>query len=131
MIFDKDLIQKINLIENLTNAKVKDILVKDKLIIIVEQGEISKAIGKKGKNIKIIERVMHKKVRVIEFDKDPVKFIKNFIYPIKAEITVNNDIKIKVDDRRTKGLLIGRESRNLIELNKLTKDYFNLSVKVL
>ena len=131
MILDKDTIQKINLIENITSAKVKDIIIKDKIIIIVEQGEIGKAIGAKGKNIRIIENLMKKKIKIIEFDNDPLKFTRNFIYPIKAEITINNEILIKVNDRKTKGLLIGRESRNLIDLNKLTQNYFNLNTKIL
>jgi len=131
MILDKDTIQKINLIENITSAKVKDIIIKERIIIIVEQGEIGKAIGVKGKNIRTIENLMHKKIKIIEFDNDPIRFTRNFIYPLKAEISVNNEILIKVNDRKTKGLLIGRESRNLIDLNKLTQDYFNLNTKIL
>ena len=131
MILDKDTIQKINLIENITSAKVKDIIIKERIIIIVEQGEIGKAIGVKGKNIRTIENLMHKKIKIIEFDNDPIRFTRNFIYPLKAEISVNNEILIKVNDRKTKGLLIGRESRNLIDLNRLTQDYFNLNTKIL
>ena len=133
MILDKDKIQKITLFQNLTKSKVKNLLDEEKLIIIVEQGEVGKAIGERGKNAKMIERLMHKKIRIIEFNNDPIKFINNFIYPIKIEnITLNNDtIEIKAEDRKTKGLLIGRERKNLNELGNLVKDYFNLKIKII
>ncbi|MEK6841061.1 MAG: NusA-like transcription termination signal-binding factor [Nanoarchaeota archaeon] len=133
MLLNKDKIQKINLFENLTNSKVKNILDEERLIVIVEHGELGKAIGKKGKNIKMVENIMHKKLKIVEFSNDPIKFVSNFIYPIKVnEITLNDDvIEIKERDRKTKGLLIGRERKNLNELNDLVKNYFNLKIKIL
>ena len=132
MLLDKDKIQKITLFENLTNSKVKDFLEDEKLIIIVENGEIGKAVGRQGKNIRMIEGMMHKRLKVIEFNNDPLIFIKNFIYPLKVEAKLNNDVvEIKSDDRKTKGLLIGRNARNLNELNNLVKSYYNLTIKIL
>ena len=133
MLLNKDKIQKINLFENLTRSKVKGMLEDEKLIIIVEHGELGKAIGSKGKNIKMIENMMHKRLRIIEFNENPVNFINNFIYPIKVEsITLNNNvIEIKANDRKTKGLLIGRERRNFNELSDLVKEYFNLTIKII
>jgi len=132
MLFDKDKIQKINLFENLTNSKVKDILEDERIVFIVEEGELGKALGKHAKNIKMIENMMHKRIKVIEFNHDPLKFAKNFIYPTETEnINLNNNIvEIKAKDRKSKGLLIGRESKNLNELNTLVKRYYNLQVKI-
>jgi len=133
MLFDKDKIQKINLFENLTNSKVKDILEDERIVFIVEEGELGKALGKHAKNIKMIENMMHKRIKVIEFNHDPLKFAKNFIYPTETEnINLNNNIvEIKAKDRKSKGLLIGRDGRNLQELNKIFKEYFKLEIKIL
>ena len=134
MLLDNELIQKINLIENITNAKIKEFIEKeDKIIIIVNKNDLNKALGIKGKNIKTIENLMHRRLKIIEFDNNPLKFVKNFIYPIKPlNITLNNNIiEIKVEDRKSKGLLIGRESKNLKELNNLVAKYYKLEVKVL
>ena len=133
MLFDKDKIQKINLFENLTHTKVKDFLENDKLIFIVQNGELRKALFEKGKNIKRLQDMMHKRIKVVEFNSDPIKFITNFIYPITVEsINLNDDtIEIKAEDRKTKGLLIGRERKNLNELSNLVKNYFSLQVKIL
>ena len=134
MLLNKETIEKINLFENITKAKVKELIEKENvLLFIIEQGELIKIIANKGKSIKRLENLMHKRLRVIEFNQDPLKFVKNFIYPIKPlSISLNNDhIEIKVEDRKSKGLLIGRESKNLDELNNLVKSYYNLQVKVL
>ena len=134
MLLNNELIQKINLIENITKAKIKEFIEKeDKIIIVVGHNELSRALGVKGKNIKTIENLMHRRLKIIQFYDDPLKFVRNFIYPIKPlSLTLNNNIiEIKVDDRKSKGLLIGRESKNLKELNNLVAKYYKLEVKVL
>ena len=134
MLLNKETIEKINLFENITKTKVKELIEKENILLfIIEQGELIKIIANKGKSIKRLENLMHKRLRVIEFNQDPLKFVNNFIYPIKPlSISLNNDhIEIKVEDRKSKGLLIGRESKNLDELNNLVKSYYNLQVKVL
>jgi len=133
MLLDKDKIQKINFFENLTNSKVKDFLDEEKMIIIVEQGELGKALGRKGKNIKMFENMFRKRLKIVEFSEDPLIFVKNFIYPFKSEdVKLNNNIiEITIQDRKTKGLLIGRNGRNLNELNKLVHEYYNLNVKII
>ena len=134
MLINNEIIQKINLIENLSKVKVKELIERDdKLIVIINENELIKIIKDKGKNIKNIERMMHTRIKVVEFNKDPLKFTKNYIYPIRPlKINLNdNIIEISVEDRKSKGLLIGRESKNLDELNNLVKSYYNLQVKVL
>jgi len=133
-LLNKESIEKINFFERIAHVKVRDLIEKeDKLIFILQEHELIKIIRNKGKNIKNAESLMHKKIKIIEFNKDPLKFVKNFIYPIKAlNIELNsNIIEIKVEDRKSKGLLIGRESKNLDELNSLMRSYYNLAVKVI
>ncbi|MEK6835267.1 MAG: NusA-like transcription termination signal-binding factor [Nanoarchaeota archaeon] len=133
MILDKDKIQKITLFENLTQSKVKSLIEDDKMTFIVENGDLGKAVGKQGKNVKMFEKMMHKKIKVIEFNDDPVKFINNYIFPVHADnIQLNNNtVEIAAKDRKTKGLLIGRERKNLNDLSNLVKSYFNLTIKIL
>lgn len=134
MLINNEIIQKINLIENISKVKIKELIEKEeKLVVIINENELIKIIKNKGKSIKNIERLMHTRIKVIEFNKDPLKFTKNYIYPIKPlKINLNeNIIEISVEDRKSKGLLIGRESKNLNELNSLIKKYYNLQVKIL
>ena len=117
------------LFENLSGVRVKDAFLRNLSVnFIVDKGNLFKAIGKNGANIKKIENLIKKKIRVIEFNDDICKFADNFIYPIKAEKIEFEDkiLKIYVHGAGTKGLLIGRESKNLKELKEILSRYFEI-----
>lgn len=83
---DTETIQQIALFESITGAKVSDCLLNgDRIIFIVAEGNIGKAIGKGGVNIKKFEKRFNKKIEIIEFNKDPIKFAKNILRPIKIK----------------------------------------------
>ncbi len=123
----------LNLFEKITKARVKDCFLDHNLIFIVNQGEIGKAIGKKGINIQNLEKKLRKRIKIVEFNQDPAVFIKNFIAPLTAkEIIKEEDIvKIVPDNVKTKGLLIGRDRKNLKRLQEIVSKYFNVEIKVL
>ncbi len=127
----QDSIQYINLFERLTRANVKACFINAQLIFIVEQGYMSKAIGKNGINVKKFENLVNKKIKIVEYSKDPVIFVKNLIFPLKIkEAVLNNDLIEIQADTNTKALLIGRNSQNLAHLNDIIKNYFNYKIKV-
>jgi len=132
---DNQLIQYINLFEKITKSNVKDcFFVNEKLVFIVNEGHISKAIGKNGVNIKKIANLTKKKLKVVEFSSKIEKFIKSLIAPVKSsEIKVNeNNVEISVGSRQDKGLLIGRDRSNLNFLKDILGKYFKIEdVKIL
>ena len=124
---DQDTISLINLFESKTRARVKKFFeFNEILVFIVDEGHGSKAVGKKGVNVKLLNNMLKKKIKIIEFNADPVKFIKGFIYPIVAEdISVEGgNVAIKAGSAREKGILIGRESKNLNKLKEIVRTYF-------
>jgi len=128
-VYDVKLMQWITLFENLSGAKVKDAFLRNSSVnFIVEKGDLWKAVGKQGKNVKKIENLIKKKIRVIEFDEDVCRFVGNFIYPIKVEKIELEDkvVNICAQGAQTKGLLIGRESKNLKELKEILLRYFDI-----
>ena len=48
--YNKEEINHINLFEKITKARVKDCFLNDIIVFIVEEGDLGKAIGKKGFN---------------------------------------------------------------------------------
>ena len=134
IIFDENIIKYISLVESLTGASVKDCIMNSKLIFIIKETDIGKAIGKKGSNIKKMEHILHKKIKMVEFSSDVLQFIKNFIYPIEV-VEIKKDssnIIIKGNNVKTKGLLIGRNKANLNLLTNVTKRYFEINeIKVI
>ena len=127
---DMDHIKYITLFEKITRVQPKDcILSKNSILFIVNKGDLGQTIGKKAKNIKILEKKLNKKIKIIKFDEDIIQFTGNLIYPFRnLSITYENDeIIISSSDTKTKGLLIGRNSQNLKRIETIIKRYFKFN----
>lgn len=118
----------ITIFESMTGAKVKDCIANEKLIFIMEENEMGKAIGKNGVNIKRMENMLKKKIKLVEFNNDVLQFVKNMVYPIdvlKVEQD-NGTLTIHGKDTSTKAMLIGRERQNINHLSDIVKRYFDV-----
>ena len=65
---------------------------------------------------------------MVEFQPDMIKFIKNMILPFKVDDIILLDDKtviLKSEDQKTKGLIIGKNARNLRALETNVKRYFD------
>ena len=128
-IYDANLMGYINLFETMSRVKVKDAYIREGTIVfIIEENGLRKALGRNGSNIKRLVEMIKKKIKLIEFSSNVEQFIRNFIYPSEAEEIKNEDgiIKIKASGSKTKGLLIGRESKNLKEMKNIVGRYFSV-----
>jgi N utilization substance protein A len=125
--FDTDTIRLITLFENITRAPVKDCLVDsdtNTIYFIVEEGKIGVAIGKNGNSVRHVERVIGKTIKIFEFSKDIVSFVKKAI-PQATAIKVRDEngkttLEVRVK-KKSRPLVIGRGGRNLRIYKKLFK----------
>ena len=132
--YDADSMKLMSLFESMTGAKVKDCILDERLIIIVEENEMGKAIGRNGVNIKRLEHMMKKKVKLVEFSKDLAQFIKNLAHPIEISNIENDDGKITLfgKDTSTRAMLIGRERQNINHMKEIAQRYFDVKeIKVM
>ena len=132
--YDSDLMKLIALFESVSGAKVKDAIANDKVTFVIEENDMGRAIGKNGMNIKKMEHMLKKRVKLVEFSSDVVQFIRNVIYPIEVQnIEYDNGIAtISGKDTGTKSMLIGRERQNLNHTADLVKRYFDVKeIKVI
>ena len=133
--FDVEIMQFISLFEKITKTNAKDCFKQDKkLVFVVNPGMAGKAVGKKGMNIKKLENLMKKKVKIVEFDNDLITFVKNAIHPLQAKDIKEEDgvIIITPPDSVTRGYLIGREAVNLRGFEEIVKRYFDIKeIKVI
>ena len=127
--------QYISLFESITGAAVRDCIIDDKLnriIFVIKEGEAGIAIGRKGKNIALLEKMTGKKHEIIEFSEDPAQFLKNALKPARVKeirITERPDgkvIAVVSVDPRDKGIAIGRNGRNAERIRFLAKRYFQI-----
>ena len=121
-------IQQINLFENVTGAKVKDCINDEELIFIIEEGNIKRALGKDNANIKKLESLLKKNIKLIAYSRDVIKFVINLIYPVKPDnIDLKDDvIYITINDAKLKGRVYGRGRERLKKLELIIKKYFNI-----
>ena len=127
--YDTNLMGYMSLFESLTGTKLKDCISNDILLFVVQENQIGKAIGKGGANVRKIESALRKKIKLVEFSPDAKQFIANMVYPLQVGNIEEkeNIITVKGQDTKTRGLLIGRDSKNLIHLTSVVKRYFNVS----
>ena len=132
--FDSDLIKLMTFFESVTGSKLKDCIMGERPIFIVEEGGMGKAIGKGGANIKHIENRLNKKIRLVEFSKDAVQFARNLVQPIDTSKIEMQDgtIVIHGKDSNSKAMLIGRERHNINFITQIVKRYFGIKdIKVI
>lgn len=124
----------INVFENVTRARVKDCYQgSDALIFIVQEGEAGKAIGKGGENIRRLTDLLKKRIKVVEFSEDPLKFVSNFILPFKADVRFEGEktVMIQGHGAKFKQAVLGPERKNLKELQNIVSNYFDVEIRVM
>lgn len=126
--FDSESMKLIALFESMTGANVKDCIANEKLIFIIEENDMGKAIGKNGVNIKRMENNLKRKIKLVEYSSDVLQFVRNIIYPIEVLDIKNEDeiITIHGKDTSSKAMLIGRERQNVIHVTNIVKRYFDI-----
>ena len=126
----------IALFESITGATVRDCIIDDennRIIYVVKEGEIGIAIGKRGKNVNLLEKMTGKKHEIIEFSDDPARFIKNALRPARLReirITQRTDgrkIAVVSVDPKDKGIAIGKNGKNAERIRFLARRYFDIS----
>ena len=133
LVYDKELIGYINTFENLAKVKAKDCFkADDVLVFVVEPIYVMKAIGKSGSNVKRLASLLRKRIRVIEFNSDVLKFVKNLIMPVDGKVYKEDEgvVAIKIESNKDKGIVIGRDRKNIINLQNIVSRYFNAKLKI-
>ena len=125
---DSDSLKLITFFESMTGAKIKDCISNEKLILIVDENEMAKAIGKNGSNIKKVESRLKKKIKLVEFSSDVSQFVRNIAYPAEVLEIEQKDGAIIVHgkDASSKAMLVGREHQNINNLTNIVKRYFDV-----
>lgn len=135
IVLTEDCMRLISQFERLTGAGSRDCVMDDRnnrLIFVVNPGEMGLAIGKKGASIKKAMEVMGKKIEVVEFSPSPEQFLKNCFLPAQVTSVVfeqSDDgpvahVEVRPDDR---GIAIGKEGKNIFKAKKLALRQHNIS----
>ena len=126
----------LNLFGKITQVRTRFCFNYNNLIIFcVPKNLVSRAIGENGRNIKRINEILSKKVKVVS-KPEGIHEIKRFVEAIVSPVTFK-DLEVKDNEIiltagfQSKAALIGRNRRRLHELQKILKDYFGKELKII
>ena len=118
--FNEETMQYVSLFQDLTRTTVVDCVdVPDRLIFVVKEGDIARAIGKGGEHVANLRRRMNKEIHVVEYSDDAKAFVANVfrsydVRKVEIETRDNGVVHATVTvDPAKKGRAIGKEGRNL------------------
>ncbi|MEK6916450.1 MAG: NusA-like transcription termination signal-binding factor [Nanoarchaeota archaeon] len=125
--YNADSLKIMFLFEKTTRIRLKDFFVDDNNLtsFVVAKEDLGKAIGKNASNVKKLESLLKKKVRMIGFTESEVEFTKNLVHPLKVQVEFKEGvITLKSDDTKTKAFLIGRNQSNIKNNLTIIRKYF-------
>ncbi len=125
--FDQNVIKTMSMFELVTRVGAKDCFdLDDKMYFVVGTGQVGKALGKGAVNVKKLENMLKKKVRIVEYSTDLGQFVRNVVNPLKLnEVVIEGGVvTITAVDHKTRGLLIGRGAQHLRQYEQIVKRYF-------
>ncbi len=134
-IISMQLMRYLNLFEKISGVGTKDCLIYNSgIIFAVSKSNVSKAIGEKGKNVKKLESILNRKVKIVALPnniEDAELFILAIIHPNKfrALTVTDKEIVIKAG-RQSKAILIGRGKMKLRELREIVKEYLKRDLRI-
>jgi len=129
IVLTEDCIRLISQFEALTGASSRDCIIDDRnqrVIFVVNPGEMGRAIGKKGASIKKASEEMGKRIEVVEYSPNPEQFIKNCFLPAQVtDVEFQGEehervafVSVRDEDR---GIAIGKDGKNIFKAKKLAQ----------
>ncbi len=124
-----------SLFQSVSGATIRDCIQDDKedrVIFVINKGEMGLAIGRDGNTIKNAQRMIGKPIELVEHSDDPKEFIRNalnprFVNDVRlSEKLDGTKIAVVVVDEKRKGAVVGKGGRNAEKARLLAKRYFEI-----
>jgi N utilization substance protein A len=99
----------------------------DRIIYVIRPGDMGLAIGKKGENIRRMQKVLGKKIEMVEFSEKPEEFIANIFRPALLSAVRNDEggrVNIVIQRKSDLGIAIGRGGANAEKARLLFRRFF-------
>lgn len=126
-VLDSDSIKLLSLFSSISGVDVKDCVITDQMaVFVVPEGDVGRAVGKGGINVRKLENTLKKKIKIVEYKDDLLSFVRNVVLPLQLEdiFEEENVVTMVPKDLKTRGLLIGRSASNLRFFESIVKRFF-------
>jgi transcription termination/antitermination protein NusA len=125
----------ISLFQTISGATARDCIIDtkmDRVIFVVNKGEMGLAIGRAGETIKKVQARIGKPVELVEWADDAKQLIMNSLNPqLVSEIRLSEhsdgskSITVVVEEKK-KGAILGKGGRNAEKARLLAKRYYSI-----
>ena len=124
----------IALFENITRATAVDCLIDEengRLIFVTKQGDMGLAIGKGGKNVNMLRKMIGKPVELVEYAATAEQLIRNSLLParireVRSLKKPDRTVMVVEVEPKDKALAIGKNGRTIDKTRKLVQRYFQI-----
>lgn len=132
---DMQNIRHLNLFGKITGVNTRFCFMYNNFIIFcVPRILISKAVGEQGRNVKKMNEILRRKIKIIQKPRgisDAKNFIGDVVSPVQfKDIEVADDEITITAGNQSKAALIGRNKRRLLEMQKIVKNFFGKEYRV-
>lgn len=126
IVYNADDLKIMALFEKVAGTRLKDYFVDENSLMtfVVDEVNVGKAIGKQAANVRRLELMLKRKIKILGFNQDPKKFLKNLLYPLTVEVEGDDVLIIKAQDSKTKAFAIGRNQSNIKNNLGIMNKYF-------
>ena len=122
------------LFQDITGATVKDCVIDDeynRIIFVVGKGDVGKAVGRKGSNIRKLKKIMGRDIEVVAEGETIEDMARNAVSParvkqVRTARTGNRTTVYIHVDSKDKGTAIGKNGKNVARARMLLKRYFDV-----
>ncbi len=105
------------------------------LIFAVPKPLIRKALGREAENLRRINQVVKKRVRVVAIPNsidDAKRLIESVVSPVTfQDLEITDNEIILTAGSQSKAALIGRNKRRLLEMQEIVRDFFGKEFKII
>ncbi|MBN1377359.1 NusA-like transcription termination signal-binding factor [Candidatus Woesearchaeota archaeon] len=127
LVYDSDMIRVMSMFESITKARLKDFFILDEILyFVIAPGDMGKALGKNKVNVYKLREKLDRKISIIEYNEDIIRFVSNIIYPFRADDIKKENTKIIIygKDLKNKAKIIGKRASTLRRYEKVVQRYF-------
>jgi N utilization substance protein A len=136
IVLNEQSLQLMSEFEQLTGAGSRDCIIderNERLIFVINPGEMGRAIGKQGSSIKKASDELGRRIEVVEFSDDAEQFLRNCFLPARVTSVVFEEdaegdlvafIDVVEEDR---GIAIGKAGKNIFKAKCLAERQHDIS----
>ncbi|QSZ67768.1 NusA-like transcription termination signal-binding factor [Methanofollis aquaemaris] len=100
----------------------------DRVIYVIKPGDMGLAIGKKGENIRKMQKVLGKRIEMVEYAEEKEAFIANILRPAEVEDVrtdeISGKLEIVIRKKSELGIAIGKGGSTVEKARLLVRRFF-------